>query len=119
MNVESSMCGINRTYRNDSTSIADVSRAKGTAAVIPWQWHKTMRCGPKSQEVSMSGKLDREELIKQLNVALTELHLIFRKERSKSMDVFLREEIERHGSEELLGKLLADVEEELHKRRKA
>lgn len=62
---------------------------------------------------------NREELVKRLNEALTELHLVWRKERSKSMDVFLREKIEEYGSEEMLGKLLNDVEQELHKRRKA
>lgn len=62
---------------------------------------------------------NREELVKRLNEALTELHLVWRKERSKSMDVFLRDKIEEYGSEEMLGKLLNDVEQELHKRRKA
>ena len=62
---------------------------------------------------------DREDLVKRLNEALTELHLVWRKERSKSMDVFLRDKIEEYGSEEMLGKLLNDVEQELHKRRKA
>ena len=65
----------------------------------------------------MSGT--RQELIKQLNEALTELHLLWRKERSKSLDVFLREKIEEYASEELLGKLLADVEHEIHQRKKA
>lgn len=62
---------------------------------------------------------DREDLVKRLNEALTELHLVWRKERSKSMDVFLRDKIEEYGSEEMLGKLLHDVEQELHKHRKA
>ena len=62
---------------------------------------------------------DRADLMKRLNEALTELHLVFRKERSKSMDVFLREKIEEYASEEMLGKLLNDVEQELHKRNKA
>jgi hypothetical protein len=35
------------------------------------------------------------------------------------MDVFLREKIEEYGSEEMLGKLLADVEHEIHERKKA
>lgn len=62
---------------------------------------------------------DRDDLVKRLNEALTELHLVWRRERSKSMDVFLRERIEEYGSEEMLGKLLKDVEQELHKRKKA
>jgi hypothetical protein len=70
-----------------------------------------------NEEAAMSS--NREELVKRLNEALTELHLVWRKERSKSMDVFLREKIEEYGSEEMLGKLLNDVEQELHKRRKA
>ena len=61
----------------------------------------------------------RQELVKRLNVALTELHLLWRKEHSKSMDVFLREKIEEYGSAEMLGKLLADVEHEIHERKKA
>jgi len=70
-----------------------------------------------NEEAAMSS--DREDLVKRLNEALTELHLVWRKERSKSMDVFLRDKIEEYGSEEMLGKLLNDVEQELHKRRKA
>ena len=70
-----------------------------------------------NEEAAMSS--NREELVKRLHEALTELHLVWRKERSKSMDVFLREKIEEYGSEEMLGKLLNDVEQELHKRRKA
>ncbi len=65
----------------------------------------------------MSSK--REDLVKQLNEALTELHVLWRKEHSKSMDVFLREKIEEYGSEEMLGKLLNDVEHEVHQRKKA
>jgi hypothetical protein len=61
----------------------------------------------------------RQDLVKQLNQALAELHLLWRKEHSKSMDVFLREKIEEYGSEEMLGKLLADVEHEIHERKKA
>ena len=61
----------------------------------------------------------RQDLVKRLNEALAELHLLWRKERGKSMDVFLREKIEEYGSEEMLGKLLADVEHEIHERKKA
>jgi hypothetical protein len=61
----------------------------------------------------------RHDLVKRLNQALTELHLLWREEHSKSMDVFLREKIEEYGSEEMLGKLLGDVEQEIHQRRKA
>jgi len=61
----------------------------------------------------------RQELVKRLNQALAELHLLWRKEHSKSMDVFLREKIEEYASEEMLGKLLADVEHEIHERKKA
>lgn len=61
---------------------------------------------------------DREERIKQLRSEITKLHEIYRKERSKSMDVFLREEIERYGSEEMLGHLLHDVSEEIHQHTK-
>ena len=62
---------------------------------------------------------DRADLVKRLNEALTALHTLFRKERGKSMDVFLREKIDQYASEEMLGKLLSDVEQELHKRKKA
>jgi hypothetical protein len=61
----------------------------------------------------------RQDLVKRLNLALTELHLLWREERSKSMDVFLREKIEEYGSEEMLGKLLGDAEHEIHQRKKA
>jgi hypothetical protein len=61
----------------------------------------------------------RQALVKRVNEALTELHLLWRKEHGKSMDVFLREKIEAYASEETLGKLLADVEREIHERRKA
>lgn len=61
----------------------------------------------------------RQNLVKQLNQALTELHLLWRKEHSKSMDVFLREKIEEYGSDEMLGKVLGDVEHEIHERKKA
>lgn len=70
-----------------------------------------------NEEAAMSS--NREDLVNRLTEALTELHLVWRKERSKSMDVFLRDKIEEYGSEEMLGKLLNDVEQELHKRRKA
>ena len=33
---------------------------------------------------------ERQDLVKRLNEALNELHLLWRKEHSKSMDVFLR-----------------------------
>jgi hypothetical protein len=69
------------------------------------------------REAAMSST--REDLVKRLNEALTELHLLWRKERSKSMDVFLRQKIEEYGSEEMLGKLLNDVEYEIHQRKKA
>jgi hypothetical protein len=61
----------------------------------------------------------RQDLVKRLNQALTEVHLLWRDEHSKSMDVFLREKIEEYGSEEMLGKLLGDVEHEIHQRKKA
>jgi hypothetical protein len=69
------------------------------------------------KEAAMSSA--RDDLVKRLNEALTELHLLWRKERSKSMDVFLRQKIEEYGSEEMLGKLLHDVEHEIHQRKKA
>ncbi len=68
-------------------------------------------------EAAMSST--RDDLVKRLNEALTELHLLWRKERSKSMDVFLRQKIEEYGSDEMLGKLLYDVEHEIHQRKKA
>jgi hypothetical protein len=61
----------------------------------------------------------RDDLVKRLNEALTELHLLWRNERNKSMDVFLREKIEKYGSDEMLGHLLHDVEYEIHQRKKA
>ena len=60
----------------------------------------------------------RQDLVKRLNQALTELHLLWREEHSKSMDVFLRQKIEEYASEEMLGKLLSDVEYEIHQRKK-
>lgn len=69
------------------------------------------------KEADMSST--RQELVKQLNQALNELHLLWRKEHSKSMDVFLREKIEEYGSDEMLGKVLGDVEHESHERKKA
>ena len=69
------------------------------------------------KEAAMSST--RDDLVKRLNEALTELHLLWRKEHSKSMDVFLRQKIEEYGSEEMLGKLLHDVEHEIHQRKKA
>ena len=61
---------------------------------------------------------DRAELIKQLHRELTKLQHIFREEKSTSMDVFLREQIEQYASEEMLGKVLHAVEEEIHTRTK-
>jgi hypothetical protein len=75
-----------------------------------------LRSGHK-KEADMSST--RQDLVKRLNQALTELHLLWRDEHSKSMDVFLREKIEEYGSEEMLGKLLGDVEHEIHQRKKA
>jgi hypothetical protein len=69
------------------------------------------------KEADMSST--RQDLVKQLNRALTELHLLWREEHSKSMDVFLREKIEEYGSDEMLGKVLGDVEHEIHQRKKA
>ena len=60
----------------------------------------------------------RQNLVKRLNQALTELHLLWREEHSKSMDVFLRQKIEEYASEEMLGTLLSDVEYEIHQRKK-
>jgi hypothetical protein len=59
---------------------------------------------------------DRADLAQQLNERLVELHNLWRKDH-QSMDVFLRRAIDKYASEEMLGKLLADVEEEIHKRR--
>lgn len=59
---------------------------------------------------------DRAELVKELNERLTELHNLWRKNH-ESMNVFLRQEIDRYASEEMLGQLLADVEQEIHKRK--
>jgi hypothetical protein len=50
--------------------------------------------------------------------SVNELHLLWREEHSKSMDVFLREKIEEYGSDEMLGKLVGDVEHEIHQRKK-
>jgi hypothetical protein len=63
-----------------------------------------------------SNMSDRAELVKKLNEDLTELHNLWRKDH-QSMDVFLREEIDKYASEDMLGKLLADAEKEIHKRR--
>jgi hypothetical protein len=60
---------------------------------------------------------DRVELAKQVNERLAELHEIWRRNH-QSMDVFLRREIDKHASEEMLGKLLADVESEIHKHKR-
>ncbi len=60
---------------------------------------------------------DREALIKRLNEDLTELHNLLR-ERHESLDVFLRRTIIQHASEEMLGKVVADVVEEIHKRKR-
>jgi len=57
---------------------------------------------------------DRTELAKQVNERLVELHNLWRKNH-ESMDVFLRRAIDRYASEEMLGKLLADIDEEIHK----
>jgi hypothetical protein len=59
---------------------------------------------------------DRADLAKQLNERLVELHNLWRKDH-QSMDVFLRRAIDKYASEEMLGKLLADVDEEIHKRK--
>jgi hypothetical protein len=74
-------------------------------------------CSEYKKEAAMSST--RDELVKRLNEALTELHLLWRKVRSKSIDVFLRHKIEEYGSVEMLGKLLHDVEHEIHQRNKA
>lgn len=60
---------------------------------------------------------ERDELAKQVNERLAELHLVWR-ENHQSMDVFLRREIDRYASKEMLGKLLADIEEEIHKHKR-
>lgn len=57
---------------------------------------------------------DRAELVKNLNERLAELHEIWRKNHS-SMNLFLRREIDRYASEQMLGQMLADSEEEIHK----
>jgi hypothetical protein len=59
---------------------------------------------------------DRAELVKTLNERLAELHELWRKNHS-SMDVFLRREIDRYASEQMLGQMLADIDEEIHKRK--
>jgi len=61
---------------------------------------------------------DRAELAKQLNEALTELRLIFREESGKSMDVFLHEKINEYASKEMLGKILHDAQEYIHKHKR-
>ena len=59
---------------------------------------------------------DRAELTKTLNERLAELHELWRKDHN-SMDVFLRREIDQYASERMLGQVLADVDEEIHKRK--
>jgi hypothetical protein len=60
---------------------------------------------------------DREDLVKELNERLAELHLLWR-QNHQSMDVFLRREIDKYASKEMLGKLLADVQEEISKEKR-
>jgi hypothetical protein len=60
---------------------------------------------------------ERDELVKQVNERLAELHLLWR-ENHQSMNAFLRREIDKYASEAFLGKLLADVEEEIHKHKR-
>jgi hypothetical protein len=57
---------------------------------------------------------DRAELVKTLNERLAELHELWRKNHS-SMNIFLRREIDHYASEQVLGQIIADVEEEIHK----
>jgi hypothetical protein len=59
---------------------------------------------------------DRAELVKTLNERLAELHELWRKDHY-SMDVFLRREVDRYASEQMLGQVLSDVDEEIHKRK--
>jgi uncharacterized coiled-coil protein SlyX len=60
---------------------------------------------------------DHGELINQLNEAITELHKLIRKDH-EHMDVILHREINKYASEEMLGKILADIQEEIHKRKR-
>jgi len=60
---------------------------------------------------------DRAELVKTLNERLAELHELWRKDHY-SMDVFLRREVDRYASEQMLGRILSDVDEEIHKRKR-
>jgi len=99
-----------------------ISRNVDVITMLVWRWCGTplmstvLARSKHKKEAAMSST--REDLVKRLNEALTELHLLWRKERSKSMDVFLRQKIEEYGSEEMLGKLLNDVEYEIHQRKK-
>ncbi len=60
---------------------------------------------------------ERTELVKKLNESLAELHDLWRKNHA-SMNEFLRREIDSYANEEMLGKVLADVEEEIHKHKR-
>jgi len=60
---------------------------------------------------------DRGELINKLNEVITELHNLIRKDH-EHMDVLLHREINKYASEEMLGKIIADFEEEIHKRKR-
>jgi uncharacterized coiled-coil protein SlyX len=60
---------------------------------------------------------DRGELINKLNEAITELHKLIRKDH-EHMDVILHREINQYASEEMLGKILADIQQEIHKRKR-
>ena len=60
---------------------------------------------------------DRGELINKLNEVITGLHRLIRKDH-EHMDVLLHREINKYASEGMLGKIIADFEEEIHKRKK-
>jgi hypothetical protein len=66
----------------------------------------------------MSQSDDRGELINKLNEALRELHNLLRKSHDEHLDLFLHREINRYASKEMLGRILADAEEEIHKRKR-
>ncbi len=61
---------------------------------------------------------ERGDLINKLNEALRELHNLLRKSHDEHLDLFLHREINRYASKEMLGHILADAEEEIHRRRK-
>ncbi len=65
----------------------------------------------------MSESDERGDLINKLNEAITELHTLLRKSH-EHLDVILHREINKYASKEMLGHILADIEEEIHKRKR-